>query len=334
MQKRRFVTLTATLIAAVLVTTIAQSQDRRRQGDRQGAQRGGDRNRGFSRRGSGGPGFGGGGSSGGLLSLLRIDGVKKEIKLDGTQEELVKVVEDEVRGEQPQRRFDFGSATDAEREKYFAERRAQAADQAKAAKEMLATVLAEEQMKRLTEISIQVQGIRALSNSEVEKLLKITGVQKETIAKVQRESEQEMQSQMRELFGGGRGGDQGRARGGDNQGRRPGGADRGRRPGGDDRGRPGGADRGRPGGADRGRGPGGPGAEIREKMEALRAAADKKVLAVLSEEQQKQFADMKGKKFDMPRPSFGGRGGGGFQRGGSRGGPGGGGERRRPPIEP
>ena len=293
MQNRRFVTLTAALIAALFIATVAQAQDkkeRQRSGDRSGQRRG------SGGRGFGGPGFGGrfgGPGGGGLLSLLRVEEVRKEIKLDETQEELVKVVEDEVRGDQPERRFDFREATEKEREKYFAERRARAEKQAKAANGMLATVLSKDQMKRLTQINIQLQGVSALSDADVAKKLKLTDKQRQQISKTQRESSDEVRSKMREIFQGG-------SRGGNFE-------------------------------------------EIRAKMTALRTEADKKVLAVLTTQQQKQFDEMKGKKFDMPRRGFGGRGGGRGGFGGGRGGVGGrggrggqrgGGERKRPPSEP
>jgi Spy/CpxP family protein refolding chaperone len=54
---------------------------------------------------------------------------------------------------------------------------------------------------------------------------------------------------------------------------------------------------------------------IQAKMQELRRAADAKVLAVLTPEQQKKFEEMKGKPFAMPE---------GFGRGGfGPGGPGG-----------
>jgi len=59
---------------------------------------------------------------------------------------------------------------------------------------------------------------------------------------------------------------------------------------------------------------------MREKMEASRKKSDEKLLAVLTDDQKKQFADMKGKPFDVdPRTLFGSRGRGG-QPGGGRGG--------------
>lgn len=71
---------------------------------------------------------------------------------------------------------------------------------------------------------------------------------------------------------------------------------------------------------------------IREKMEAAQKEIEKKLLDVLTTEQKKDFDEMKGEPFEMPRPQFGGRGGrggpgggpGGFGGRGGRGGPGGG----------
>ena len=63
--------------------------------------------------------------------------------------------------------------------------------------------------------------------------------------------------------------------------------------------------------------------EMREKREKERANIDKKVLAVLSTKQQAQFAEMKGKPFELDRQAmFGGRGQGRGPQQGTR--PGGG----------
>ncbi len=55
-----------------------------------------------------------------------------------------------------------------------------------------------------------------------------------------------------------------------------------------------------------------------EKMRELRTESEKKLMAVLSDEQQKQLEELKGEPFEMPRGAFRGFGGRG------RGGPGGG----------
>jgi hypothetical protein len=66
----------------------------------------------------------------------------------------------------------------------------------------------------------------------------------------------------------------------------------------------------------------------REKMTKLREQIEKDVLAVLTASQKKQFEQMKGEPFEMPRPEFGGRGRGGQD---GQGGPQGGGNRPRRP---
>ena len=247
-------TSAATLAAALLITSVAEAQ----QGQR--AQRGQRRPGGF------------GGPRGSLLFLLSVEELRKEINLDDTQAALVKIVEEESRGDQPEQRFNFREASEEERQKYFAERRVRAEKEAKAAKEMLPTVLSKEQMKRLTEISIQQQGASALNDADVAGKLKITAEQKEKIATTLQANSRELQSKMRELFqGGGFDGNFG---------------------------------------------------DIRTQMTTLRAEADRKVLTILTLDQQKQFETMKGKAFEMPRRGFG--------RGRGRGRPGGGDRPRRP----
>lgn len=72
---------------------------------------------------------------------------------------------------------------------------------------------------------------------------------------------------------------------------------------------------------------GGGGGDIRETFGKMREDMEKKVLAVLTSDQQKQFEEMKGEPFEMPERStrgFGGRGPGGPGGFGGRGGPDGG----------
>jgi Spy/CpxP family protein refolding chaperone len=56
----------------------------------------------------------------------------------------------------------------------------------------------------------------------------------------------------------------------------------------------------------------------RTKMAEIRKESDEKTLAVLTEDQKKQFEEMKGKKFDMPENAGRGPGGRGGNRGGNR----------------
>jgi hypothetical protein len=203
--------------------------------------------------------------------LLRVEEVREELGLDETQEELVQAVEEEVRGDRPRQRFNFRDASEEERQKFFADLRARAEKDAKAAKEMLAAVLSKDQMLRLSQISIQQQGTGALTHPDVEKQLSITAEQKEKIEKVQQTTSEELRSKMREIF---------RGRGRDRDDFRDENFE-----------------------------------ELRGKLTALRADAQKQVLALLSPDQQKQFETMQGKKFEMPSRGFGRRGGRGRGQG-------------------
>jgi hypothetical protein len=194
---------------------------------------------------------GGFGRDGGSLSgLLRSDEVLKEIEVTDEQKaELTKVL-DESRGERP----DFGGFRDLseeERAKRFAEMREAAAKRNADLKAKLEKVLLPPQMKRLNELSVQRQGVSALSNPEVAAALKLTDMQKETLAATIEKNGQKM----RELFQGA----------GDNR------------------------------------------EGLREKMEQLRKESNEAVLGVLSEEQKKQFEEMKGEAFEFPQRERGER---------------------------
>jgi hypothetical protein len=79
--------------------------------------------------------------------------------------------------------------------------RKEAQEREQKSREELAKVLNEGQMKRLSEISIQVRGTGALSDPEVAAKLSLTDVQKEEISQTQRELAQQGQGQR----GGGQG---------------------------------------------------------------------------------------------------------------------------------
>jgi Spy/CpxP family protein refolding chaperone len=63
--------------------------------------------------------------------------------------------------------------------------------------------------------------------------------------------------------------------------------------------------------------------ERREKMNSMRSDAEKKLLAVLTSDQQAQLEQLKGAKVEIDMAQFRGPGGGGRGRGGDRGGRGG-----------
>jgi Spy/CpxP family protein refolding chaperone len=142
-------------------------------------------------------GFGRGGDP--LLSVLRIDEVLKEVEITEDQKAEVEKILTEARGE----RTDFSGLrdlSDEEREKKFAELREAAQKRSAEAKAKLEKALLPQQIKRLKELAVQSQGVRALTSADVQAELKLSDMQKEQIAAaVQKERDQS-----RELFEGAR----------------------------------------------------------------------------------------------------------------------------------
>lgn len=175
--------------------------------------------RGGGRGGQGGPGgrFGGGGPGGRggggdmTMGLLRIEAVREEIELMPDQSDALKKLEEQQqsqRGERPD--FDFRNASEEEREKFFEEQTKKREEAAKKTREQLEEVLFPEQMERLDQIAIQLQGVGALGTEKVQEALKITDAQKEKLAEVQSAMRDKMGTMMREMFQNrGQGGDGG-----------------------------------------------------------------------------------------------------------------------------
>lgn len=169
------------------------------------AQRGG-RGRGGGRGPGGGPGMFGRGpgmffGGGGVLGLLRIPEVQKELELVDDQLQDIQKLQEELasqRGERP--RVDFQNMSEEERRKFVEERQKEAAEREKATKAKVAEILLPMQMERLEQIRIQTQGIRALFDPEVVAKLNITEEQREKMRAVMEESQESMRERMRELF--------------------------------------------------------------------------------------------------------------------------------------
>jgi Spy/CpxP family protein refolding chaperone len=272
------------LLGVFLIVAVASTTALAQQQGRQGRGRGGPG--GFGGRG-GGFGFGGGG----LMGLLRMEEVRKEVEMIGDQEADVEKLQEELSNARRQgggERPDFRNMSEAEREKFFADMRRRAEEQAKVAKQKLAEILLPHQMERLEEINLQVLGVRALQDQEVAVKLGISAAQKQKIDATIEENTNAQRELMSGMFQGGRGG-----RGGEGVDREQMRAQfeqmRERME------------------------------QMRERQEKLRKEGDAKVLAVLTPDQKTEFAAMKGEPFEMPQRGFmGGRGRG--QRGGGEGG--------------
>lgn len=176
-------------------------------------QRGGDGGRGGrgGQRGGGGGMFGGGMMGGGMMAgrggdpivgLLRIEEVRKEIKVDEEQAAALKKMAESGRDEE-RPNFDMRNADEEQRRKFFAEMQAKQAERAEEMKMDLEVILLPEQMKRLEEISMQVRGMAALMDKDVIEKLKITEDQTKKMSAIREEAGSTMRDQMRELFSSG-----------------------------------------------------------------------------------------------------------------------------------
>jgi hypothetical protein len=164
------------------------------------------------RRGPGGPGgpgaFGGGFNRGGspLVGLLRVDAVRRELKVTEDQQELINILNDELRESRPEITGNFREMSEAERAEFREKMEKWSAEQTAQAKETLKTILDEGQYARLEQIQLQTRGVNALVDDEVAQALKLTPDQIAKLKETQEQNGETMRTAMREAFQGGRDG--------------------------------------------------------------------------------------------------------------------------------
>jgi Spy/CpxP family protein refolding chaperone len=145
---------------------------------------------GYAQRAPGGPGPGGGGS----MELLRNEGVQKELKLSDEQikqlEEMKQAIHEKYKGEFEK----INKLPEGERGAKFQEMRKKIEAEHR---KVLAGVLKPEQEKRLEQINLQNEGATVFLDPNVEKDLKLTDEQKESIKTIMVEA----QKQMRQTIG-------------------------------------------------------------------------------------------------------------------------------------
>ena len=142
-------------------------------------------------RGPGGPGgFGGGmmgGGSNSYLQLLRLEQVQKDIELVDDQKTKIKELADAVSKEMRDQFSGMRDLSAEQRQAKMEEFRKKAADREAELTKKVEAILLPHQVKRLKEINIQVQGLRALQNAEVAKELGITEDQKAKMEAIRKE---------------------------------------------------------------------------------------------------------------------------------------------------
>lgn len=273
--------LVATVLVAVVVAQLdAQEEQKQKRREGQGQRGQGQRGQGQGR----GPGFGGPGrGGGGIVGLLRMEEVRKEIELLDEQLADVEKMQEELRGQRPQgdgqrpqggERRNFQDLSEEERaklrEEFQARQREQQErqrEQNKKAEELLSEILLPHQMDRLKELAIQRAGTGALVSEEVAGKLGLSEDKRKEIAGVLGS----MRERMGALFQRGEGGERPNRE------------------------------------------------EMMAKFAELRKAIEKDALGKLTESQREEFAKLKGEPFDFP--AFAGFGGGrDRRRGGDDGG--------------
>jgi Spy/CpxP family protein refolding chaperone len=157
--------MAAAVVALVASPALAQRQRPQGQGGRQG-----------------GPG---GGAMSGLM-LLGQKSVQDELKL--TDDQVAKI---KAAGEKQREALGGGLSREEAQQKRQ--------ELAKENEKLVADLLKPDQAKRLKQISLQVQGARALANPDIAKQLNITEDQKRQIQEIQQEAGQQLQG----LFQGG-----------------------------------------------------------------------------------------------------------------------------------
>ncbi|EMI19666.1 putative secreted protein [Rhodopirellula maiorica SM1] len=184
-------------LVAVALSALMVGESSAQEGGRRGGDRGGFGGRG----GAGGPGGAGGGDP--TFGLLMIEEVREEIELMPDQVEALKKVREGggERGQRPD--FDFREASEEERAEFFKKMQEEREERSAKLREQLEEVLLPGQLSRLKEISIQVQGVAALDNAEVQKELKITDTQKKELEEAREKIQTEMREKMRELMASG-----------------------------------------------------------------------------------------------------------------------------------
>lgn len=214
------------LALAMLLSTVAQAQEERQgrdgadrergqqgqgQGRQRGGQRGGDQG-GRGQRGGGFPGGGGRPGGGGIdkLTLASAKPIQEELKLGEDELFFVTQLSEDFRADSRElfSGIDWRSLPEEERRTKFEELGKKRAQLVKESEKGLAELLSKEQVKRLDEIALQVVGIRALANEDVQKKLKVTSDQKTGIDDAFKAADDDRRKMFEEIraAGGGRDG--------------------------------------------------------------------------------------------------------------------------------
>lgn len=184
--------ITRTSIAIIAIAVVSMTATDLMAQGREGGRRGGFRGRG---------GFGGRGGDP-AIGLLQIEEVRRELEMYPDQTAAIEKMQEQARESRREGGgFDFARMRDASKEERLkimeelAERRR---EMEKETRKQLVDILMPDQLDRLDEISIQVQGVRALDSKKVAKALKITDAQKAKVEEIREQGKEKFRTAMRE----------------------------------------------------------------------------------------------------------------------------------------
>ncbi len=145
-----------------------------------------------------------GGRPGGFdaMMLLRVDEVRKELELSNDQIDDLDEVAGKLNADRRERpegeheRSRDRNLNEEERSKLRTEARARAAEEAKKVKAAISDILSPSQMNRLEEISLQVQGARALTTKEIAEKVGLSDEEMKSVEKAIHDGQEAMRAKL------------------------------------------------------------------------------------------------------------------------------------------
>ncbi len=186
-------------LATIGLPTFTASVNAQNDGDRQEDRTERGRNRGQR----GGPR---GGRETGLMGLLRVEEVQKEVQLTEDQLAAIQAFGEEAIAGRPEFPSNFREMSEEEQSAFRKSMEEWSTKQNAEAKSVLVTLLEPEQFERLMQISIQQQGSAALNDADVAAKLNLSDEQRTKIAEAIKTSQETLRTEMRAAFQGGQGG--------------------------------------------------------------------------------------------------------------------------------
>ena len=137
------------------------------------------------------------------LGLLAIEKVQKELDLAGPQIDLIEKLGEDLQKQFPRPQINFFNATEKERSAAMKKMEENAKKRAPIVAKNLKNFLSPGQLKRLSELRIQQQGLQALMDNDVAKKVKLSDADRKKITKLMADARAKITSTFRKALAGG-----------------------------------------------------------------------------------------------------------------------------------